>query len=114
MGVTVLYSSGDNGVSGNGRLCLNPDGSQSANGKIFNPTFPGGCPYVTSVGATQSKESFPAVGTLVYLLFPFPQSTRVLMSSNLRVRVNRSYIPEEDSRTTSVSQNTRRLLSRAT
>ncbi|KAL0946313.1 hypothetical protein HGRIS_012554 [Hohenbuehelia grisea] len=53
MGVTVLYSSGDNGVAGNGGLCQNPDGSQSRNGKIFNPGFPGGCPFITSVGATQ-------------------------------------------------------------
>ncbi|KIJ66050.1 hypothetical protein HYDPIDRAFT_87640 [Hydnomerulius pinastri MD-312] len=53
MGVTVLYSSGDSGVAGNGGVCLNPDGSQTADGKIFNPSFPGTCPYVTSVGATQ-------------------------------------------------------------
>ena len=49
MGVTVLYSSGDNGVAGNGALCLNPDGSQTSDGKIFNPSFPGTCPFVTSV-----------------------------------------------------------------
>jgi len=53
MGVTVLYSSGDNGVAGNGGTCLNPNGSETTDGKIFNPTFPGTCPYVTSVGATQ-------------------------------------------------------------
>ncbi|KAJ3794437.1 peptidase S8/S53 domain-containing protein [Lentinula aff. detonsa] len=53
MGVTVLYSSGDSGVAGNGQQCLNDDGSQSANGTRFNPSFPGSCPYVTSVGATQ-------------------------------------------------------------
>ncbi|KAG9312210.1 peptidase S8/S53 domain-containing protein [Chiua virens] len=53
MGVTFVFSSGDNGVAGNGDNCLNPDGSQSASGKIFNPTFPSTCPYVTSVGATQ-------------------------------------------------------------
>ncbi|KDQ54115.1 hypothetical protein JAAARDRAFT_136070 [Jaapia argillacea MUCL 33604] len=53
MGVTVLYSSGDYGVAGNGGLCLNPDGTQTLNGTMFNPSFPGTCPYVTSVGATQ-------------------------------------------------------------
>ena len=26
MGVTILYSSGDRGVAGNGNLCLNPNG----------------------------------------------------------------------------------------
>ncbi|KAF7975943.1 hypothetical protein HWV62_8231 [Athelia sp. TMB] len=53
LGVTILYSSGDNGVSGNGGLCLNPDKSQTAGGELFNPTFPGSCPFVTAVGATQ-------------------------------------------------------------
>ncbi|KIY49300.1 subtilisin-like protein [Fistulina hepatica ATCC 64428] len=43
MGVTVLYSSGDNGVAG----------SPSDGGNRFNPSFPATCPYVTSVGATQ-------------------------------------------------------------
>ncbi|KAF8134388.1 peptidase S8/S53 domain-containing protein [Boletus edulis] len=52
MGTTILYSSGDYGVAGHGDLCLNPNGTQTADGKIFNPTFPGTCPYVTSVGAT--------------------------------------------------------------
>jgi tripeptidyl-peptidase-1 len=75
MGVTVLYSSGDDGVAGNGGVCLNPDGksclvkqwhvvefsmahpgSQTRTGSLFNPTFPSTCPYVTSVGATQLPE----------------------------------------------------------
>ncbi|MBW0483839.1 hypothetical protein O181_023554 [Austropuccinia psidii MF-1] len=53
MGITFLFSSGDNGVAGNRGVCLSEDGSQSLVGKIFNPSFPGTCPYVTSVGATQ-------------------------------------------------------------
>ncbi|KAH7908104.1 peptidase S8/S53 domain-containing protein [Hygrophoropsis aurantiaca] len=52
MGVTVLYSSGDYGVAGNDALCLNANGTQSTNGIMFNPSFPGTCPYITSVGAT--------------------------------------------------------------
>ncbi|KAG1818301.1 peptidase S8/S53 domain-containing protein [Suillus variegatus] len=55
MGVTILYSSGDDGVAGNGDVCLNPDGTQTVNGTMFNPSFPGVCPYVTSVGATMVK-----------------------------------------------------------
>ncbi|EIW80513.1 subtilisin-like protein [Coniophora puteana RWD-64-598 SS2] len=55
MGVTVLYSSGDYGVAGNDALCLFPNGTQSVNGTLFNPTFPSTCPYVTSVGATMMK-----------------------------------------------------------
>ncbi|EGO26347.1 hypothetical protein SERLADRAFT_436158 [Serpula lacrymans var. lacrymans S7.9] len=53
MGVTVLYSSGDNGVAGVGKACLLATGSPTSSGKVFNPTFPSTCPYITSVGATQ-------------------------------------------------------------
>ncbi|KAJ7456010.1 peptidase S8/S53 domain-containing protein [Mycena galericulata] len=60
MGVTVLFASGDGGVAGRtaeGIVCLNPDGSQTPDGQIFNPTFPGTCPpvcpFLTAVGATQ-------------------------------------------------------------
>jgi len=53
MATTILYASGDDGVAGFGNTCLNPDGSQTRNGTRFNPSFPGGCPFVTSVGATQ-------------------------------------------------------------
>ncbi|KAF7800219.1 hypothetical protein EIP86_011466 [Pleurotus ostreatoroseus] len=53
MGVTILYSSGDNGVAGNDGVCLTADGVQEFGGTIFNPGFPGTCPYITSVGATQ-------------------------------------------------------------
>ncbi|KAI0313931.1 peptidase S8/S53 domain-containing protein, partial [Amylostereum chailletii] len=55
MGTTVLYSSGDDGVAGFGGVCLpaNGVGEPSVNGTKFNPSFPGGCPFVTSVGATQ-------------------------------------------------------------
>jgi tripeptidyl-peptidase-1 len=54
-GVTVLYSSGDNGVAGNGATCIDPVTGAYNNGTagIFNPSFPGSCPYITSVGATQ-------------------------------------------------------------
>lgn len=58
-GVSVIYSSGDFGVAGNGGACLAANGSadatnDGASGK-FNPSFPGGCPWVTSVGATQLR-----------------------------------------------------------
>lgn len=54
-GVTVVYSSGDFGVAGNGDQCIDPVTGAYNNGSsgIFNPSFPGGCPWVTSVGATQ-------------------------------------------------------------
>ncbi|TFK85969.1 subtilisin-like protein [Polyporus arcularius HHB13444] len=53
LGTTVLYSSGDDGVAGNGGVCLNANGQPARNGKRFNPDFPASCPFVTAVGATQ-------------------------------------------------------------
>ena len=53
MGVTILYSSGDYGVAGNGGYCMNAHGSNTIDGTTFNPSFPSTCPFVTSVGATQ-------------------------------------------------------------
>lgn len=41
-GTSILFASGDGGVSG----------SQSASCTTFVPTFPSGCPFMTSVGAT--------------------------------------------------------------
>ncbi|KAI9714044.1 MAG: hypothetical protein M1820_000774 [Bogoriella megaspora] len=54
-GVTILYSSGDYGVAGNGGQCLAPNGTLFDGNGTFVPSFPGTCPYVTSVGATQVK-----------------------------------------------------------
>ncbi|KAH0016835.1 subtilisin-like protein, partial [Aureobasidium melanogenum] len=54
MGTSVLYSSGDYGVAGNGGQCIAANGTyNSGKDGRFNPSFPGTCPYVTSVGATQ-------------------------------------------------------------
>lgn len=54
-GVSILYSSGDFGVAGNGGVCIDTQTGAYNNGSkgLFNPSFPGTCPYVTSVGATQ-------------------------------------------------------------
>jgi len=54
-GTTILYSSGDSGVAGNGDQCIDPETGRFNNGSsgMFNPSFPGGCPFITSVGATQ-------------------------------------------------------------
>ena len=50
MGTTFLYSSGDYGVAGNRGQCINPVTGRYNNGSsgIFNPSFPSGCPYITS------------------------------------------------------------------
>ncbi|KAI9927087.1 hypothetical protein ASPWEDRAFT_46570 [Aspergillus wentii DTO 134E9] len=47
-GISVLESSGDTGI---GSACMTNDGSKKP---VFTPTFPGTCPYLTSVGGTQS------------------------------------------------------------
>ncbi|KAI8974189.1 family S53 protease [Trametes punicea] len=45
-GVSILFASGDGGVSG----------GHSSTCTTFVPVFPSGCPYVTSVGATQGVD----------------------------------------------------------
>lgn len=75
-GVTIIVSSGDNGVAGReGACCVNPGCAPSADGTIvslyintttglpettgttFVPRFPDSCPYLTSVGATMIKSN---------------------------------------------------------
>lgn len=46
-GVSVIFSSGDSGV---GSACITNDGTNRTH---FPPQFPGSCPWVTTVGATQ-------------------------------------------------------------
>ncbi|KAI9046921.1 hypothetical protein LZ554_008999 [Drepanopeziza brunnea f. sp. 'monogermtubi'] len=53
-GVSILFASGDYGVAsfpgdGSESGCLGP------NELIFNPQYPSGCPYVTSVGGSQIR-----------------------------------------------------------
>ena len=49
-GTSFLCASGDNGVGATG-ACVTNDGKNSS---TFLPSFPDGCPYVTSVGATKN------------------------------------------------------------
>ncbi|KAI8626087.1 subtilisin-like protein [Xylariaceae sp. FL1651] len=53
-GVSVVFSSGD---SGPGDSCVR----ESDGAPYFQPTFPGACPYVTSVGATHGVSPETAV-----------------------------------------------------
>ncbi|KAG6837110.1 hypothetical protein H0H93_014714 [Arthromyces matolae] len=54
MGVTVLYSAGNTGVSGiQSGYCLDKNGSMNPNATHFNPSWPASCPWVTAVGGTQ-------------------------------------------------------------
>ncbi|CCM03028.1 uncharacterized protein FIBRA_05145 [Fibroporia radiculosa] len=71
-GISVLFASGDGGVSG----------SQSASCTDFVVTFPSGCPYLTSVGATEdfspgTAASFSAGGFSNYFSRPSYQNSAV-------------------------------------
>ncbi|KZV98447.1 family S53 protease [Exidia glandulosa HHB12029] len=71
-GTTILFASGDGGVAG----------SQSARCTTFVPTFPSGCPYMTSVGATQGinperAASFSSGGFSNYFAIPSYQASAV-------------------------------------
>jgi tripeptidyl-peptidase-1 len=67
-GVTLIYSSGDNGVAGNSAECCTnakcAGGTLNSGGSgTFNPSFPGTCPYITAVGATQIKPNTAVTAT---------------------------------------------------
>ncbi|KAK4183965.1 Tripeptidyl-peptidase sed2 [Podospora australis] len=52
-GVSVLVASGDGGAAGTGQSkCVLNDGTNK--NKMFVPTFPASCPYVTAVGAVDN------------------------------------------------------------
>ncbi|KAF4573648.1 hypothetical protein EYR36_008166 [Pleurotus pulmonarius] len=56
MGVTVIYGSGNTGTAGTTRgYCMDENGTVSPNGTLFNPAWPGSCPWITSVGGTQLR-----------------------------------------------------------
>jgi len=81
LGTTILYSSGDYGVAGNEGECIDPvTGNYTAPGAPygkFNPSFPGTCPYVLSVGATQVK---PGVTDVLTATQPEMASETVIYS----------------------------------
>ncbi|KAF8148116.1 family S53 protease-like protein [Mycena galopus ATCC 62051] len=71
LGTSILFSSGDGGVSG----------SQSQSCTTFIPTLPSDCPFVTSVGATtgitETAASFSAGGFANYFAIPSYQAADV-------------------------------------
>ncbi|KAJ7806793.1 family S53 protease-like protein [Mycena olivaceomarginata] len=71
LGTSILFSSGDGGVSG----------SQSQTCTTFIPTLPSDCPFVTSVGATggitETAASFSSGGFSNYFGIPSYQSADV-------------------------------------
>ncbi|KAF8198782.1 Pro-kumamolisin, activation domain-containing protein [Mycena galopus ATCC 62051] len=54
---------------GHGDLCLNPDGSQTANGTIFNPTFPSTCPFITATQINPGASVFDAESACEQVIF---------------------------------------------
>lgn len=109
MGMTILYSSGDYGVAGNGDLCLEANGTQAVGAPNFNPSFPGTCPYITSVGATQvvSGATVRNVAPLSLSLTGSHQC-RLPRYTSQRVPVKRSSIPGVASQTFSQCRRIRR------
>ncbi|TFY81640.1 hypothetical protein EWM64_g2369 [Hericium alpestre] len=68
-GVSVIFASGDGGISGG-----HPDSSCTSS-DTFRPVFPATCPYVTAVGATTStpETAWPSSSGGFSTLFPAPQ-----------------------------------------
>ncbi|KAI3340166.1 peptidase S8/S53 domain-containing protein [Ustulina deusta] len=63
MGVTLMFSSGDTGVSGISGRCVKDNGAPTPVGSDygrFNPLFPASCPWITSVGGS----ALPANGSV--------------------------------------------------
>ena len=67
-GHTILFSSGDYGVAGYPGD-VSATGCMGKTGRVFNPGNPIGCPYVTSVGATQlsSNQQYTDAESAMYL-----------------------------------------------
>lgn len=51
-GVSVVVASGDSGVGGRVGQNGHTNGCLGDDGKVFNPDYPGTCPYLTMVGST--------------------------------------------------------------
>ncbi|OJT13117.1 Tripeptidyl-peptidase sed3 [Trametes pubescens] len=70
-GTSILFASGDGGVAG----------SQSSRCTTFLPTFPSGCPFMTSVGATtgvpETSASFSSGGFSNFFAQPSYQASAV-------------------------------------
>jgi len=80
MGTSVFYSSGDNGVAGEGTNktnsgCLNSNHQEDVTGTVFNPSFPSSCPFLTSVGATGMKPGSSVNDPEVAALLTFSDGT---------------------------------------
>lgn len=80
-GVSILFSSGDYGVAsfagdGNANGCLGPEST------IFNPQYPSGCPYITSVGGSQLAPNGTVYDPEVVMLDALNDSTEKNFSSS--------------------------------
>ena len=98
-GVSLLFSSGDNGPNGD-----QPTGPHN---KIFQPEFPASCPWVTAVGGTTNpadetaatKSTIGVVGRLSYTasgggfsnLFDTPNYQKAAVDNYMSRHVPRSY-----------------------
>lgn len=54
-GVSIIFSSGDDGVGFNGHPTVSGPKCLGKENRIFNPTWPANCPWVTAAGWTEVK-----------------------------------------------------------
>lgn len=86
-GTTVVVASGDNGVNAN----------QAQSGEScdqhFNPTYPSGCPYVLSVGATQgTSPEVPTDGSAQSGFWSGAGFSNVFSAPSYQASVVKSYV----------------------
>ncbi|KAK0620719.1 tripeptidyl-peptidase-like protein [Immersiella caudata] len=91
-GVSVFVATGDGGAAGTGQTrCVSNDG---ANRRMYIPTFPASCPYVTSVGAVSniapplSGADYSSGGFSNYFARPVWQQAAVQPYVDYMVRTN--------------------------
>ena len=70
-GTSVIVASGDSGVAASFVDNNNFDGCLGE-GQVFNPDWPAGCPYITSVGGTYLPPGASAIGDNEVAVTRFP------------------------------------------
>jgi len=110
MGVTFLFSSGDDGVAGGGGYCLNADGNANVN--YCDPRLIS-CQEAKPLTAQSSTLPSP-VHVRILHQSALPRSALASLYGNPKMRVKRSYILGVDSVTISGCLTIRRLPSKST
>ncbi len=107
-GVTVVYASGDSGVSNRGE-CIIPPNDTYIDPGAFSPSFPASCPYITSVGATQVRKTPHRFDSWFKLPLTFCRSTPMIGRRLPSLLILKITILEAASVTTGLPQVTKSL-----